>query len=241
MYRLFLNHLDEIIIAIISSCILALLLRFWKLIIPRVKITFMFWHKNYYLNRIRKSGITNFYVGRSDWIKYRKPDQLREYLLSATRSVQIATYWLAQGTIEGIQESYLELVKKGIRVDIVMIASNEHLVKTLSEDLHISTEIIKKNIENAYTQLCQLKERMPDDEKILFRIGITPALPQAAVIMIDAKTPVSKIQLEFRPYRTARSSSFSIELKANKNAYLHQQLEAAWEQFFADAIYSEQK
>lgn len=240
MYKFIIDHINELIIAIISSGILALLGRFWKSIIPRVKMMFMFVNKDYYLNRIRKSGITNFYVGRDDWIKYRKPAQLREYLLSATRSVQIATYWLAQGTIEGIQESYLELVRKGIQVDIVMIAPNEHIVNVLSEDIHISTEIIKESIENAYIQLCQLKESMPDNEKRLFRIGVTSALPQAAVIMIDARTSKSKIQLEFRPYRTARSNSFSIELKADQNAYLHHQLEESWGHFFEDARYDGQ-
>lgn len=237
MLEFAINHRDEIIIGIIVALAGALLIKLWNSIIPWLKRIFMFSSKKYYLNRMRQSGITNFYVGRSEWIIYRDPAELREYLWSATKSVQIATYWLAQGTIEGIQDSYLELTKKGVRVDIVMIDPNEHMINILSEDMHIRPEIIRQNIENAYNQLCNLKEKLSDNEKSLLRIGLSSALPQAAVIMIDAKTNNSKIQLEFRPYRAARNNSFSIELKANSNANLHNQLEEAWEHYFEDANY----
>lgn len=153
---------------------------------------------------------------------------IKRIFMGATNSVQIATYWLAQGMIEGIQDSYLALIRKGIKVDIVIIDPNEHMINILSKDMHISPEIIGQNIKNAYNQLCSIRETLSGNEKRLLRIGLSSALPQDAVIMIDAITNNSKIQLEFRPHRAARNNSFSIELNAKHNGNLHHQLEEAW-------------
>lgn len=231
------NHILEIVCGVIASIVFAILVWLRKLLIRIFKRVFCSLNKDYYLNRIKRSGITNFYFGRNEWIMYREPAQLKDYLHSAKKSVQIATYWLAQGTIEGIQDVYLELVQKEILLNIVLIEPSECMTRVLSQDIHVDAEIIEQNIKTAYRHLQKLRNSLNEDKKHFFKIGVSAALPQAAVIMIDAKTADSKIQLEFRPYRAARINSFSIELKAGKNTKLHGQLEESWGKYFEDATY----
>ena len=231
-------HSTEIVIGLISSIVFAIIAIFYKSIKAKIKDLFILMgSKKKLCKRILNAGISNFYVGRNEWLLYRNPPNLTDYLLTATKSVQIATYWLAQGTIEGVQSAYIDLASRGIVVDIVMIDSMGGLPSILSSDIKTPPEVIKQNVENSLSALNTLRDGMPPETRRYFRIGVSKSLPQAAAILIDAGEKTSKLQLEFRPHGLPRSKSFSLELVPQSKESLHTILELAWRSFFDDANY----
>jgi len=188
-----------------------------------------------YAERMVSAGITNFYVGRDEWQMYRDPPRLSDYLLTAQKSVKIATYWLAQGSIEGVINIYQKLIDRGVSVEVVTIEPADDIAKTLSRDVNEMPESIKTYVTLALNKLNHLRNELPEDKKELFSVRVSKVIPQAAVIFMDGGTPNGKIQLEFRPYGVPRNDSFSIEVSSAKNAKLYDLLEESWERFFDDA------
>lgn len=189
-----------------------------------------------FIDRIAGSGISNFYIGRDEWQLYRSQPRLADYLLTATESVKIATYWLAQGSIEGVFNIYKKLIDRGVFVEVVTIEPTDNIANTLAPDVNESPETIKTYVTLALEKLTNLKKKLPAEKQALFSIRTSKAIPQAAVIFLDSNTEKGKIQLEFRPYGVPRNDSFSIEVSYMENARLYELLEESWNTFFEDAV-----
>ena len=186
-------------------------------------------------SRIKQSGITNFYVGRDEWQLYRNPPRLADYLMTATKSVKIATYWLAQGSIEGVLNIYKNLIEAGIAVEVVTINPTDSIASTLAHDVNETANNIMIYVHLALEKLLDLKSNMSPDKQDLFSVCISNVIPQAAVIFLDSGTENGRIQLEFRPYGVPRNDSFSMEISYKKDARLYNLLEKSWNKFFEDA------
>lgn len=185
--------------------------------------------------RMLSEGISNFYVGREDWLRYRRPPSLGDYLRQATKSVQIVCYWMAQGTLEGIPRVCAGLAEQGVAVEIVMIDPDSTVADTLQFDLEIRPDVIRQHVRAGLERLQQLRETLSAAGRERFLIKVSPTLPQAAVIVLDGGTPHGKAQMEFRPYREPRANSFSLELSAKKSARLYAVVERSLQSYFADA------
>jgi len=185
--------------------------------------------------RLLSSGVSNFYVGRQDWHRYRRPPALDAYLRQASESVQIASFWMAQGSIEGIPKVCRDLATQGRRIEIVLINPNGPLPEILSRDLELPAETIRAQVLSSLDSLKRLQDGLASADMPNFNVKVSDSLPQAAVILLDAGRPTGKIQLELRPYRAARSDSFSIEVCGDADAQLYKILRESWVKFFQDA------
>ena len=186
-------------------------------------------------NRIKSAGVTNFYVSRDEWQQYRNPPRLVDYLMTAKKSVKIATYWLAQGSIEGVLGIYKKLLDRGITVEVVTIMPIDSIANTLAMDVNESPSTIKTYVSLALDKLVGLKKQLNPEVSELFSVCTSRVIPQAAVIFLDGETKDGRIQLEFRPYGLPRNDSFSMEVSCRENAKLYMILEKSWNKFFNDA------
>ena len=229
----------EVTIGIISAATLAavtfLATKFRAKISTRVHNFFIRRRKSEFSYRMLAEGVSNFYVGRDDWSKYRIPAGLGDYIGQAKKSVQIACYWMAQGTIEGIPRICAELAERGIYVEIVMIDPNGSIPDVLQYDLETRPDTIRQHVRAGLETLQRLRSTLSAVGQEQFVIKVSPTLPQAAVILLDRGTATSKIQLEFRPYKESRSNSFSIEVSAAEEGRLYTRLEKSWSAYFKDA------
>lgn len=185
--------------------------------------------------RMLDAGVTNFYIGRDDWARYREPADLGAYLRQAEHSVEIACYWMAQGVLAGIPSVLADIAEAGRNVRVVTLDPGSRLIDLLTVDLEMPANDIRQNVRNTQKALRSVKSNLSTGARTRFHICTTPVLPQAAVILLDRNHQTSILQLEFRPYRTARAHSFAMELKARDGAKLHAELQRSWIRFFDDA------
>ncbi|MBT1091604.1 hypothetical protein [Streptomyces sp. Tu102] len=231
--------LNELVIGIVSAVVLSILgfivARTRVRVTSRVRRRLALRQAQRFSLRMFSEGVSNFYVGRDEWLRYRTPSSLADYLRQARNSVQIACYWMAQGTLEGIPRVFAELAERGVIVEITMISPNSVLPEALSKDLEMSADAIRHHVNHGLGALGGLKLTLSENGKRNLRIKTSATLPQAAVILIDADSPPGKIQLEFRPYRAPRWNSFSIEVSEVGSARLYGTLKSSWQDFFRDA------
>ena len=185
--------------------------------------------------RMLMGGVSNFYSGRDDWARYRRPAELGAYLRTAQHSVDLACYWMAQGVLSGIPRVLGELAEQGLNVRVVTIDPRGPAVSCLTSDLELGTADIRMNVRQTITGLQEVKSGLSRQAKSRFLICTTRVLPQAAVILLDSGRDSCVLQLEFRPYRTPRSHSFSLEFRRREAAALQRSLEASWTKFFNDS------
>lgn len=185
--------------------------------------------------RMLSAGASNFYSGRDDWARYRRPADLGAYLRTAQHSVDIACYWMAQGVLSGIPRVLGDLAEQGLSVRVVTIDPKGPAVNCLTSDLELSSADIRKNVRQTIVSLLDVKSQLSQQAKPRFQIGTTQIVPQAAVILLDCGRDSCVLQLEFRPYRTPRSHSFSLEFRRRDSGVLERSLEASWTKFFDDS------
>jgi hypothetical protein len=229
----------EILVGIISAVILALIgflmTKFRKQISTRIQRSLQRRKAAEFSVRMLKEGVSNFYVGREDWTRYRNPPSLGNYIRQANHSVQIACYWMAQGTLEGTHRVCAELAEQKVAIEIVMIDPDSFIPEILQYDLDMTPEAIRQQVRTAIEGLQRLKSILSSAAQERFSIKVSPTLPQAAVILLDGGTATSKIQLELRPYRESRSNSFSLELTSTAQGRLYTTVERAWLSYFRDS------
>lgn len=228
--------LAEVLVGIISALVLAILGYIAVKTRGRIKTMWAgFQTGRQFGRRAARAGLSNFYVGRADWTRYRKPAQLTEYLDQANTSVRIVCYWMAQGTIEGVPQTCGELAERGVDVEISMIDPFGHLPEVLAPDLEMSPQAIRSQVRGSLEKFKSVRAGLDPDAASRLRVKVSDSLPQAAVIMLDSGTPTGRIQLEFRPYRSPRSDSFSFELTPTNDGGLYSTIEAAWGRYLRDA------
>lgn len=229
----------EILVGVISAAVLALIgflvAKFRRQISNRIHRSLQRRRAAEFSVRMVNEGVSNFYVGREDWTRYRTPPNLGDYIRQAKHSVQIACYWMAQGTLEGTHRVCAELAEQKVAVEIVMIDPDSTIPDVLQYDLDMSPETIRQHVRAAIEALQRLKATLSSATQDRFSIKVSPTLPQAAVILLDGGTATSRIQLEFRPYRESRSNSFSLELTSTKEGRLYSTVEKAWLSYFRDS------
>lgn len=227
---------SQIVVSIISALVLSLL--GYCVVKMRKKIREVwlgFCTSRHFLKRIVKTGFTNFYVGRDEWLKYRTPPRLPDYIRQAKHSVKIVCYWMAQGTLEGIPKICADLAQNGINVEIAMIDPNSSLPLILSSDMQMSHEAIRSHIQTSLEQFAAIREELDLPVRERYIIKVSPSVPQAAIILLDSGKESGRIQMEFRLYRSPRSDSFSIELSASSKSKLYFMVERAWLGYLKDA------
>ena len=231
--------INEILVGVISAAIIGalgfLMAKFRKQISTRIQRSLQRRRAAEFSVRMLKEGVSNFYVGREDWTRYRNPPSLGNYIRQAKHSVQIACYWMAQGTLEGTHRVCAELAEQKVAIEIVMIDPDSCIPEVLQYDLDMTPEAIRQQVWVAIEGLRRLKSALSSAAQDRFSIKFSPTLPQAAVILLDGGTATSKIQLELRPYRESRSNSFSLELTSTNEGRLYSTVERAWLNYFKDS------
>lgn len=229
----------EILVGIISAAVLALIgflaTKFRRQISSKIHRSLQRRRAAEFSVRMVKEGVSNFYVGREDWTRYRNPPNLGDYIRQARHSVQIACYWMAQGTLEGTHRVCAELAEQKVAIEIVMIDPDSAIPDVLQYDLDSSPETIRQHVRAAIVNLQRLKATLSSETQDRFSIKVSGTLPQAAAILLDGGTETSKLQLELRPYRESRSNSFSLELTSTTEGRLYSTVERAWLCYFRDS------
>ncbi len=208
---------QTLLINIITTVIVSALVSFSILGKKWIKIQL----GRYGLNRrIFKAGISNIYVSRDDFAKYRNypkiAPKLLDYLKLAKNNINVSAYWMAHGTeIEGITKGIIDLVKPPYKLDITIciIDPQTCCIDALSKHMNMPKSELIDRITTSLNKLKTEKDKLSQDEKKKLHIKIHDSLPLASVIMLDYGYEYGRMQIEFKPYQIARQYSFAFELK----------------------------
>lgn len=204
-------------------------------------IIFFSWSalKSSYLlqKRLKQAGFSNFYASRLDYAKYRGAPRLVDYLSMAKHRIDVAGYWMAHGNeAEGIANEIAHFVQsaRSMEVTISIINPKSSYIDALAGYLNLTSEELLIRIRSTLFNLNQARNRLSEDEKKRFILKVYNTIPIASVIILDGDTSDSRIQLDFKPYKTPRFYSFSIEL-IGPGKELYDLCYRAWSQLIEDA------
>lgn len=196
----------------------------------------------YGLNRrIYKAGISNIYISRDDFAKYRNFPKIApkflDYLKLAKNNIYIVVYWMAYGTeIEGIPKEIINLVKPpyNLNITICVIDPKTSCMDALSKHTNMAVSDLTDRMTASLNTLKEEKDKLSQEEKNKLVIKTYDSLPLASVIMLDYGYEYGRMQVEFKPYHIAPQYSFSFEFCGVDND-LYKLLSEAYIDQIADA------
>ncbi len=190
----------------------------------------LFRQKHALMKRLEDAGMTNFYSCRADYALYRGAATLTDYVRSASSSIRIAAYWMADGVeMEGIAEHLAEMVRppKKLEITVATIDPTAPLLSDMAQYLGLELAQLRSRIQWSLFHLDQARSHLSDQHRSRFQIKVYRSLPVASVVMIDPEGPQGRIQIDIKPYRAPRHSSFSFEL-AQRGHPLYELCKDSW-------------
>ena len=190
------------------------------------------------MSRIQRLGVTNFYGSRSDYVTHRGAPRLTDYLSSADSSIKVAAYWMAHGNeAEAIAVPIAKLAeeKRALQIQIAVISPKSPVLSSLAEYLDVDLDDLRGRIRSSLRNLDRAREELSTHAKTRYSILVYDSLPIASVIMLDTDQPGGRIQIDIKPYRAPRDSSFGLELSGQGHP-LYDVCLKAWTELMTSAV-----
>lgn len=171
-------------------------------------------------NRADELGLTNFYGSRADYAKYRGAANLLDYLSRAHHRVVIAGYWLAQGfEMEGTLVGLKGLLESnpGWRIDLVVIDPEAAYIESIAYSMNLSADTVTSRARETLTGLARLRGSLSEGDIERMQIKLHPVQPIYSLIALDPESSEGRIQIDVKPYKTARAGSFSFECRPSSS------------------------
>lgn len=168
-------------------------------------------------NRLLRSGLSNFYRNRNDYTRFRRQATLSDYFSTAQDSLLVASYWMAHGTeMESVASQLAKMVveKPRLRVAVAVVDPDAPYIALLAEYLGLSLAALRARAEWSLASLREARAGLPESERDRLEVRLYATVPSASFIVIDHATPRARIQMDFKPYKTPRSSSITFEFRA---------------------------
>ena len=197
----------------------------------------LFRQKHALMKRLADAGMTNFYPSRADYALYRGAATLTDYVRTASSTVRIAAYWMADGVeMEGIAERLAEMVRppKKLEITIAIVDPTAPILPYMAQYLDIELPELRSRIQWSLFRLHQARSHLSDQDRPRFQIRVYRSLPVASVVMLDPESVHGRIQIDIKPYKTPRHSSFSFEL-AQRGHPLYELCKDSWFALIQDA------
>jgi hypothetical protein len=190
-----------------------------------------------HFKRMESAGLSNFYVNRDDYTKYRGAPKLLDYLSLAKKSVRVAAYWMSHGIeMEGIANDLAEMVKqpKNLDLAIAIIDPTAPYIHNLASYLSMSPDELTFRAQNSLIRLWQARQNLPEDLKPKFKIKVYSTVPIASVIILDAEETNGRVQIDLKAYKVPRHQSFAFELSGSGNS-LYDLCRDAWSRLIKES------
>lgn len=144
---------------------------------------------------------------------------------------------MAQGVeMENIGNTLREfiLTRRHLTVVVSMINPEAAFIPVLADHLGLTEEHVRQRITASLAVMHATKAGLPIEEQHRIHVLVSDALPVASYIMIDVDEPDGRIQLDIKPYKLPRQSSFTIEFRGPET-YLYGTLRTTALQILANA------
>ncbi len=187
--------------------------------------------------RLDQAGVSNFYASRVDYVKYRDAPTLPAFLSLARKSVRIAAYWMAQGIeMQGVASAVANLIRppKNLSVTIAIIDPTAAYVSGFAQYLGIREDELVMRAQSALYQLWKARDGLSQAERDRFQLKVYTAVPVASVIMLDPEEDGGRLQIDVKPYKAPRESSFALELSGSGHP-LYETCRDSWLSLLDDA------
>lgn len=165
--------------------------------------------------RLVKAGVSNFYASRADYVQYRGAPTLTAYLRTASKTIDIAAYWMASGNeAENIAHEICSLVetKRELRARVAIIDPTSDYLGALADYLGIPPIQLQQRLTASLTLLDEARSRLGEAARRRLELKVYRTLPVSSVVMLDVAEPNGRIQLDLKAFRAPRSSSFGLEI-----------------------------
>lgn len=173
--------------------------------------------------RLDRIGMTNFFASRADYVRYRPPGSIVDYLGNAKSRIDIAAFWMGHGNeAESTPKQIVAMLagKPALSVRIAMIDPDGEHVASVSDYLGIPLQELKSRLVASLGNLTSARDSAPKSVQDRLSILTYTHMPAASVIMLDyGSGNGARIQLDFKPFRRPRSESFAFELTAPSPLY----------------------
>ncbi|MCA1671477.1 MAG: hypothetical protein LC799_04500, partial [Actinobacteria bacterium] len=170
-----------------------------------------------FVERLRASGVANFYASRSDYVRFRGAPRLTDYLATANKTIIVAAYWMGHGNeAEGIANVLGKLVdtRPELSATVAVIDPTSPHMPQLADYLAVPPAEVEARLASTLRNLARARDGMSTDGRRRLDIRVYRDLPMASIIMLDDGDDNGRIQLDIKPFRAPRESSFGVELVA---------------------------
>lgn len=163
--------------------------------------------------RMLEAGLTNLFTTRADYAEHRGISTLMGYLATARRSVLVVGYWMAQGNeIEDMNDlGKLIMARPDFRVRIAVIHPKGLHIESLAEHLGEDPQTIRNRCLSTLTKLERVRNRLPIEARQRLQVRTYSSTAVASIIVLDDDMPEARVQVDIKPYRTARNNSVGFE------------------------------
>lgn len=187
---------------------------------------------------MQNAGLSNFYASRADYAKYRKAPKLGDYFNLATGQVLVSAYWMAQGVeMEGVVGEIEKLMRgpNQVSFSIIIIDPTAGYIDALARHLDVERGYLISRVQGTLSSLRDLHSRLSPDEQLRLQILVHRTVPMASLVALDLEAENGRIQIDIKPYRTARQDSISFEV-SGRNRHLYEILRTSTKRLVADAM-----
>lgn len=168
--------------------------------------------------RVRKVGVSNLYLDRADYAKYRGFTTLGEYLGSAQKTAKVVAHWMSQGIeMEGVADTIADIVKSGKTVEIAVVDPNSSALEQIASYFALTEQTARDRINGTISELLRAKGALNQRDQKRFKIKTYDTLASASVVLLDDAGPNGRVQVDIKVYKTPRQKSFGFELSGKGN------------------------
>lgn len=169
--------------------------------------------------KIYNSGVNRFLFSRHEY-----PERLDAYLNRAQRSIKIISisFKLTSDECQLAELFRRKLAAKptfDICISLLRPASEASRITAAS--LGMRPKVLDKEISDMLNELKTLRNGLSISDRDRLKILTHDSMPMGSAIMLDADHPQGVIQVETKLYKSARSESFSFEIRAGTSFFEH--------------------
>lgn len=162
------------------------------------------------------AGIINIFPNRKFYSQHRDHGTAADYIKRCNHDLTYVGYWLASSLALGeIINTFRELINQHISVNVVFIdPTDENLLLSISKYLGVSTEKLKRNVQDALEELIKLKNELNPRIRKYLTIKLHRIPLSASAFIIQQSDPkMNRILIDYKLYNFCRDASYGIEYK----------------------------
>lgn len=189
---------------------------------------------------VLNAGVSAFYESRRHYGIYRTDARtIDSYIGTAVESLVMVSINLVTGEqfdgLSSILEEKLEHRKHPITATISLLNPwKSELMYSLAPVLNRAPDELGGSIRTMLEHLLKLRERLSQDGKRRFTVGVHNTLPFGSAIILDENSSGGRIQIETKPYKQPLNRSFAFEVTRTDTSDFYDCLVRSYRQLVDD-------